>query len=217
MTGGRKHYYPEEHDKFGPNVSPVEAYNLEELQSDVNEQVWPSEPLEPAVGHPHSRHQHESVRTIGGALDLLHDVAEEVTEWVERESDGPGHAWPRNRDKPMVLHVYQRGSKSFRAATYNVGVASAGIKVPAREFRSHIEVTNWGPGYLYVQHETGTGLGQPAPNAVKIPPPGPDATQTGIEITRRFPTEAEMWLFPGTPGVAQVVEIVEYYSAPETA
>lgn len=195
--------------------SPVTGYDLEMLHSDVTDPVNPSEPLEYDGGSPKSHHQHEGVRTLSGLLDLMHHVRDEIDEWIERESDGPGHTWPRHRDKAMVLQTYSRGSKSWRADTYDLNSAGNGngVKLASqRDGRSYVVVTNWGPNIAYISHNTSAKT-----NSVRIPPPGPDASQTGVRNWRVFPTEGEIWGFPGSAGTSQTVDVMEFYTPPESA
>jgi hypothetical protein len=198
--------------------SAMSSFDMADLQQDVNDPVWPSEPADTAVGTMSTGHHHGGLRTVTGAIDLMHNVVEEVDEWIGRDTqEGPGHIPPRKRDKPMLLEVFNRSTKSWRAVTWNVGnTASGGMKiVESRPDRLRVVVTNWGPGILYLSHDSGSGLTEPQTNTVQVPPPGPDATKTGQQNWREFRTQGEIWAFPAAPGTPQLCDVQDEYGPPE--
>lgn len=191
--------------------SPVEGMSLDHLRQDIHDPIWPSAPLDPAVG-PDMRHAHDGLRTVSGLIDFLHGLEEDLHGWIERESqEGVGHRPPRTKERPRIIDTYARGSRSWRGESIDVGaVASGGVRlVIARDDRTRVVVTNWGPGDLYVSHESGTV--KAATNAVKIPAPGPDNTVTGISNSREFRTTGELWGFANAPGTSQKVDVQDEY------
>jgi hypothetical protein len=210
-------HFPEEVDKFSPDVNPTERYSLEHLTSDVDDPVWPSEGLDygpdrtQPVGGGQAVEDDPVIRTVSGLLDLLHHVRDEVDEWIERESDGEGHKWPRRHDKAMILQTYSRGSRFFRPNTFNIGVAAGGTQIAFQKSPRHsVVVQNISAAIVYISH-------------LSIPwPPGagvaggaiPNTCQIGVGLTREFATEAAIWAYPAVAGTPQLIDVVEYLEAP---
>lgn len=184
----------------------MSEFSLDDVRQDVNDPIWPSEPIEAGVQH--VGHGHE-LRTLAGPLDLLQHVVEEVREWEH----GQGHMPHRKPDKPLILPMFSRASKSLRLVTFDIGTGkgpNGTLVVEPRDDRLRVIVTNWGPGNAYVSHDSTNGN-----NTAIIPPPGPDASKTGQSNSRTFYSCAAIWAFPAVAGTAQLIDIQDEYGLPE--
>lgn len=200
---------------YGPNVEPMADIDFDSLRQDVNDPIWPSEPVNPDVG---PAREQDGIRTLHGALDLLQHVEEDLLSWIENSTEvGPGHRPPRKRDKPHIIDTVARAAKSWRGVTWNVGTSlSGGIKiVEERDDRIRVVITNWGPGILYLSHESGSGTAEPQINTIQIPPPGTGAAGSILSNFRELRSKGEIWAFPATPGTPQTVDVQDEYGLPE--
>lgn len=169
---------------------------------DIDDPTW--DPAfnvgEGAMSFGETGHSQESVRTTHGALDLLHAVREEVTEFVDREM-GEAHRreeWPPNQPRPKVVQTFPHCADNWRGVTYTLAVETH--IVVARDDRTRVVVTNWGPGVVYVARDTGTGLNEPQFNAVQI----------AVGGTREFRTRGDLWAFPAA-GQLPVVDVQDEF------
>jgi hypothetical protein len=201
-------------------MSDTVNFTLDEIvdkgipRQDPNDQVWVSElndfKTDNRQGEYGSDVGGEPVRTNSGVLDLLHAVEEDISGWMHRETvHGEAHRTRGVASKPHLIPAVPACAKSWRGVTYNVDAEKK--IVTAREDRSSVTVTNYGPGILYLSHETVTGSTVPQQNMVQVPPPGPDATITGRSNSRTFHTQGEIWASPAIIGTGQVVDVQDEY------
>lgn len=163
---------------------------------DVNDPVWPSGPLQPPVeGHP------MEVRTNGGGLDLLQHVVEDVENYVEHMADGAGHK-RKSEQKMRVVAVVSLPSTDWRAITYNVDREFK--LVENRDDRTRVIITNYGPGVLYLSHDS-VAIGVAQPNQLQVP----------VNGFRELRTTREIWATPAVAGTPQVVDVQDEYGLPD--
>jgi hypothetical protein len=180
---------------------------------DPEDPIQPSEDFNPAVADPENSDpgpgEHGMIN-MHGLRDFLTHVVEELEDWVERETEhGVGHQFPRKHDKPTVIDVRPRPSASWRGVTYNVDRELQ--IVVARDDRLRVIITNYGPGDLYVSHDTQSLGTNPAPNVIRIPAPGAAGANTGQRCWREFYTKKDIWAFPAVVGTAQAVDVQDEY------
>lgn len=131
---------------------------------------------------------HHGVRTHSGHLDLLHGIGEDIHGWVEREEDKGRdipNAWVKSNIpvRSQAVTVVTRRPNRWRAFSY--AAISSGVKILDNDMdRTRAIVTNWGPGILYLSHDSGSGPG--APNAIQVP----------VNGTREFQHDGAVWAFP---------------------
>lgn len=183
-----------------PVPEPELIYAPSDLPQDPNDPVWPSEQdqgMVRDVGH------ETTVRGNHGGLDLLQKVAEEVDDWVERETThGPAHHRTRGPDRGPALPTFAQCSKSWRGVTFAVDKMEK--IVVARDDRSRVVITNNDvTNPVYLAHET-TGSGTPL-NAVPL----------RALASRELRTRGEVWCFPFVAGTAQSVDVQDEYGYPE--
>lgn len=185
-----------------------EELSMETGGQHVEDPIWPSQLAEPPAVEVQT-HGHPGIDTIHGFADMLQRVEEKVNDWIGRE-DSP-ERWPRRHDKPMIIATFMPASKSWRGVTFNVDREQK--IVTARPDRTRVRITNWGPGILYLAHDTQSG-GNPQPNSIQVPAPSAGSFNTQLNY-RDFYTAGDVWAFPNTVGTAQVVDVQDEYGVPE--
>jgi hypothetical protein len=157
----------------------------------------------------------ESPRRNDGHLDLLHTIAEDVEQWWEQGKDEPRTWPPHASQKPIVIPVQTQAANSWRGDSAQLG--AQGLRLAeSRDDRVRAVVTNWGPGIVYVAHQSlsdyaGVASAQIPTNAIQIPPPGGGAAGTGVaQNFREFRSKGEIWVYPAT-GQTPVVDIQDEY------
>lgn len=168
---------------------------------DVNDPVWPSEPVEPVANAvPIDTEPGHEIRTIHGPLDLLQHVEEETLALF-------GHDSGRDEDQRFVkqpskvLPVADVLADSWRGVTYTVQAGCIRI-VPKRDDRMRVLVTNTSAGILVLSHES-----------INVGSPGGISLAAGL--TREFRTKGEIWVSPAVVGTPQTCDVQDEYGVPE--
>lgn len=161
------------------------------IQSDV--------PFEPNVG-PDSGHEFDGLRTLSGLLDLMHDVVEEFDEWVERETPhGPGHKRMPPRSKPVVIPVRTLAAAHYRVVTF-VLQAPETLVATAREDRTRLVITNYGPGTVFYSDTTASNAAGPQMGQGQIP----------VGSSREMFHQDRVYVFPTAANVPTIDVHEEY-------
>lgn len=193
------------HDDSGGHETVAGLDFTDIAHQDVNDPVWPSEPLDYGSSQQAGRHghAHEGVRTVSGLIDLMTDVRDELHEWIERESDGPGHRPHRKHDKPITVATYVRAAKSCRCNSFNIDQGKRILE--RRADRTRAVITNWSSGIVYLTHQSDAAAALPESNMVQVAP----------NASRTFYMTGELWAYPAVNGTAQLIDVQDEYGRPE--
>lgn len=194
--------------RFSVDPNPPDADEAWLNGQDITDPVWPSMPVEALAEE--TRHEKESVRLLSGALDLLHHVKEEI-DYV----DGPEHVVRGiGRQRPKVLPVIRVPADSWRANTYDVGhgVIDGPMRIlQQRGDRTRAVIVNWGPGVLYLSHDSNTLQGTlPGVGTIQVP-----VSTATFYAPKELYTGGEVWAYPTAVGTTQIVDVQDEYGWPE--
>lgn len=191
--------------KFDPNT----PHDLHELQDDsVDDPVWTTDIQGPTPtddeGGDLGGSAHEGLRTIGGLIDLLHGVEQDIYGWVERETDKGRDGqneflrqFLREPDKPV--RTEEQAPKNWRATTYT-NLNPTGTKILEEADRTRAVIVNWGPGIVYLTHD---GNGQALQNSIQVP-----ISTATFFAPRELRTQGVVYAIPAT-GTTPVIDVQE--------
>lgn len=159
-----------------------------------------------------------AIRTLGGALDFLHGVEHELADWWKHEVEEgrtPPDQLPEwlRKNLPYRPNKFQgtvdvEASEDVDLSTYVVGTQNSSdytMIARPRQDRFRVIVTNWGPGILYVAHQT---------TALTISPTSATGNgnwvQIAVNASREFRTRAVLYAFP-TSGQTPTVDVQDEF------
>lgn len=188
----------------------VHGLTLEDLGQDVNDPVWESQPVDTAVDAIAGTEHPGVIRTVTGVLDTLADVAEAGADaWLDSEGpNSPGHKARRGavRGFPPDVLVLQRSCANVRFTTYTLNISDGVQVLLPRSDRMRAVITNWGPGTVYLGHDSGSGLNEPQPNVAQI----------AAGASREVRASAAVWAFAQS-GASPVVDVQDEYGFNESS
>jgi hypothetical protein len=150
-------------------------------------------------------HQHEGLRTIHGVIDLLHGIASEWDEWVDREQMKGRDAmnpWlaAHLKLKEEVVRTSEKRPEVWRCVTYT-GLGATGTKIAdGGNDRSRLVVTNWGPGIVYLSHDSNAQVGQ---NVIQVP-----VSSATFYAPREMFHDGDVYAIPAS-GQTPVIDVLE--------
>lgn len=166
-------------------------------------------------------HGHAGVRTIHGALDLVSDIAEEVTDWetrVERQHDPSQHLPEDLRrvlapsPRPLYVLADILPSRGWHTETLTIPVGNAALTdqwtlLSARVDRMWIEIVNQGANPLLISFTDDPNFSVAGSFAAITLPNTPANTPY---VPRRFPVGGKVYAYSV---LGTVVDYVEAYGA----
>lgn len=203
----RQFVAPHVAEKMAPEETPGQ---------DVNDQSWtehlPDLQVPNNLLYANQGHSHDGVRTSHGPLDLMQAVEDKVEEYLHEDiGHGEANMVRPIRQRPRTIDVVTRPAKSWDGRTYTIDQEKR-IAAP-REDRIRVVITNYGPGTVYLSHESAAGSSSaaqmPTPGVIAIPAPGPDATKTGQQCFRELRSRGEIYALPGT--TIPIIDVQDEY------
>lgn len=157
-------------------------------------------------------HGHAGIRTIHGALDLVTDIAEEITDWEHKiESENAEDRLPENlrrvlahSPRPIVVLSYAMPAAAFHAETITVPAAGAWTLLSARSDRLWIEICNQGANPALISHTDDPNVNVTGSIAAIALPSG--ANNSGNP--RRFAAGGKVWVYSA---LGTTIDYIETY------
>lgn len=179
------------------------------IEQDINDPDWMTDVpgvIPPDVERHDTGHKHEGIRTLSGLLDMVHGIEEDILGWIEREQDhgrDHGNAFTKEFLKQAVapVRVLPKRPNRWRANTYT-GLAVTGTHILSGNVdRQRAVIVNWGPGLVYLSHDSGAvASGQ---NVIQVP-----ISTATFWAPREIQHDADVWAFPSA-GQVPTIDVQE--------
>lgn len=172
---------------------------------DINDPIWPSEPVE-APGYMEHVGEEMEVRTIHGPLDLLQRVESEVFDMANHSTRADLAKEFTKQYRPS-LPVAMLPSENWAARTYQVDRVDVEI-APIRSDRLRVVVRNVSANPILLSHNTIA-----SPTGSVYPPTGVITLAANSE--REFRTRGKIYAHPNVIGTPQQVDVQDEFGVIE--